>query len=56
MEKGFIEVGVVDWISVEGMTQETDGQIVAGPSASVPRLFMGAQDESTADDDDGMEL
>lgn len=56
MEKGFIDVGVVDWKSVEGMTHETDGQVVAGPSASVPRLFMGAQEESTADDDDGMEL
>lgn len=56
MEQGFIEVGVVDWKSVEGMTHETDGKIIAGPSAGVPRLFMGAQDTSTVEDDEVMEL
>lgn len=56
MERGCIEVGVVDWKSVEGMTHETDGVVVAGPSSGVPRLFMGAQDTSTAEDDDTMEL
>lgn len=56
MERGFIKVGVVDWKSVEGMTYETDGKVVAGPSAGVPRLFMGAQDTSTVDDDKVMDL
>lgn len=56
IEKGYNDVGVVDWKSAEGMTHETDGQIVAGPSAGVPRLFMGAQDTSTAGDDEVMDL
>lgn len=56
MEKGFIEVGVVDWKTAEGMTHDTDGAITAGPSRGVPRLFMGAQDESIVDNDDEMEV
>lgn len=45
MERGFIEVGVVDWKSAEGMSHDKDGQVIAGPSAGVPRLLMGAQDD-----------
>lgn len=55
MEKGFIEVGVVEWKTTEGMTHETDGHVVAGPAAGVPRLFMGAQEETTEEEDDTME-
>lgn len=55
MERGYIEVGVVDWKTTEGMTHTTDGQAVAGPSAGIPRLFMGAQDETIEEEDDGME-
>lgn len=56
MERGYIEVGVVDWKTVDGMTYTKDGAAVAGPAAGIPRLFMGAQDETTEEDDDGMEL
>lgn len=55
MEKGFIEVEIVDWKTTEGMTHDTDGQVIAGPSAGVSRLFMGAQDETTVEEDDAMD-
>lgn len=38
MERGYIEVGMVDWKTTEGMTYKTDGNAVAGPAAGIPRL------------------